>query len=90
MKIEEINDIIIELNDKICNEDTDFSTNLLFTLHSAGLFKVIEYLDVVIWNEDEDEREWIESINDYEPLKGFLIRKHKELVRDLNRINLES
>lgn len=54
-----------------------------FKLISDGYSSKIVFLDVVIYKSYDDEREWVEKDNDYEPLVPYLKRKCNEIIDDV-------
>ena len=46
------------------------------------------FLGLTIWKSDEDEREYSEEIDDFEPLQGFLMKKIKEILNLISSIEL--
>ncbi len=60
----------------------------LFEYHSIGYTSCIEFLGIMIWNEENDERHYDEEIDDYEPLEPFLRRKAIEIIKKVSAIRI--
>lgn len=50
--------------------------------HDFGL------INIELFNSENNDREFIEPINDYEPLYSYLIKKFNELKKIINNIKL--
>ena len=61
--------------------------NILFELRTIGYAHGITFLDIPIWHSDNDEREYNDEIDEYEPLKPYLIKKAKEILNILTKLN---
>lgn len=81
------NKIIFDINCDIVYLLGDDSTFAFLTFHSNGFSNWITFIDNVIQTDDENEREWDEDKNDYEPLQDFLMKKIKEKLIILNKFN---
>jgi len=54
-----------------------------FTFESDGKNCAISFMEVQIWDNENDGREWREE-DEQEPLKDFVIREAKKILADLN------
>lgn len=89
MDISQIEDIVYDINEQmIKQEHYDYGVFFGLELKCNGYNTLVSYLDVPIWFSDEDEREWIEEKNDYEPLDGFLKKKVNEINSLITNIEL--
>jgi len=43
-------------------------------------------IKICIWDSDSEPRDFIEEINEYEPLEQYLIRKISEIITSLNKL----
>lgn len=77
--IDSINYDLFELN----GEQIDFDLSLEYSY-----CHIIKFLGVVIWDEDNEEREWIEEKNDYEDLEQFLRTKIKLLIHKISSLKI--
>lgn len=57
-----------------------------FIFETNGEWQCVEFFGQPIWTSEEDVREWDESENNLEPLKGFLARKANELLALLKSV----
>ena len=55
-----------------------------FCYSTNGYIDIINFGEIMIWNSEMDEREWIEERNDYEPLKPFIKRMYNQEIKKLN------
>lgn len=91
MDISQIEDIVYELNEEIIAFNKDYYELGFFLgldLRCNGYNTIIYYLDIPIWYSDEDERDWIEENNDYEPLDGYLRKKINTINGYISQITL--
>ena len=75
---EEIFDIVDSLNEIWWDNQDD---NVPFELSYRCGSMIISFMGQRIWFEDEDEREFIENKNDYEPLQPFLEKKARGITK---------
>ena len=45
----------------------------------------IYFMGIVLWTDDNDEREYIEDTDEQEPLRDYIVRESKTLLKDLNK-----
>lgn len=57
-------------------------------LHSDGFYIVVTFCSIQLWSEDDDDREFREDTNEYEPLEPFLRRKVMELIDKIKGIKV--
>lgn len=83
-----IDDLINNLNQQLYESTNDPFPDCVFTYSSDGYATVVKYGDIFIWSSENDDREWIDSKNDYEPLEPFLVNQlKKELFKITNTID---
>jgi hypothetical protein len=78
-----------EFNEKVLDtlgEDSRFSADYMMMVETNGTQTIITFMGVRLWYSDEDEREYDESKEDYEPLLGFLERRVKEEIEFFSRL----
>jgi hypothetical protein len=78
-----INSELYEMSEDFCVENgigLSFSTD--------GYASVIEFMGHVLWSTENDEREYIEETDDYEPLAPFVRRKFNELIANFVSLTL--
>ena len=78
-----INNELYESNEAFCRE---YGTGLQFK--TDGFASVITFMDFEIWSTENDEREYIDEEDDYEPLAPFVRRKFNELIANLASLKL--
>ncbi len=78
--LEIINELNQELYEKVGEIGRDFSYS------TNGYVDIVNFGEIMIWNSEMDEREWIEEKNDYEPMKPFLKRILAQEVYELEKI----
>lgn len=75
--LEIINELNQELYEKVSEIGRDFSYS------TNGYVDFVNFGEIMIWNSEMDEREWIEENNDYEPLKPFIKRMYNQEIEKL-------
>ena len=75
--LEIINELNQELYEKVGEIGRDFSYS------TNGYVDFVNFGEIMIWNSEMDEREWIEENNDYEPLKPFIKRMYNQEIEKL-------
>ena len=72
-------EIIQELNQEIFDKYGDDSVHeILFTLETDGFNYQVKINGMLLWTDSDDEREWIEDEDDYEPLLPFLKKEYNK------------
>jgi hypothetical protein len=57
-----------------------------FNFESNGYQCKISFLGIALWDDDNDDREWLEDNDDEkEPLRNFIIRETKKVLADINK-----
>lgn len=69
----EINDVVSELNSDLY--EIHGETEMEFGLLSNGHSHVVSFGGATLWSSEDDDREWIEEENDYEPLIPYLKKR---------------
>lgn len=80
---EEILDLIEELNRESFLDGVSFEYYSPFEFKSNGDEYAVFFMGIILWTEENDEREWIDEENK-EPFRGYFIRESKKLLHDLN------
>lgn len=78
-----INEELFEMSEDFCVEN---GTGLCFT--TDGFASVIEFMGHVLWSTEDDDRDYIEETDDFEPLAPFVRRKFNELIDNLSALKL--
>ena len=79
--LEAVDDLNQELYEKVGEIGAEFSYT------TNGYCDIINFGEIMIWNSEMDEREWIEEKDDYEPLKPFLKRMLSQEIEKLIEVN---
>jgi len=81
MKKIDFTEIVRELN--ISLYEQHYETEVGFEYCTNGFMSSISIGGFNIWNSEDDDREWIEEENDYEPFLPFIKNKFNELTDKL-------
>jgi hypothetical protein len=75
--------LVEELNDKAI---TDLEYYCPFEFKSHGWNNsAIYFMGIILWTDENDEREYIEDTDEQEPLKDYILRESKVILKDLNK-----
>lgn len=81
--------IVSELNEELFNaKETSHDSPHCFVYSTTGNERSILFNDVFLWSSEDDEREFIEGINDYEPLLLFVKIKFNQYVESLEKLKM--
>jgi len=79
--MENLVEIIDNLNTSIWGEEGEneenFEYNFNYRYYTS--FELIFFDDILLWNSNNDEREWIEELDDYEDLEEFIKKEYCKL-----------
>jgi hypothetical protein len=73
-------------NTKLFELDPDNYMNFYFCTN--GYSNYIKFEDHILWSDDDDDREFIDDIDDYEDLTEFIIKKYNNYIHTLNSLKL--
>ena len=45
----------------------------------------IYFMGIILWTEYNDEREYVEDTDEQEPLRDYIVRESKVILKDLNK-----
>lgn len=79
----EIIEAIGNINNNFIEVSEENGYDYQLELISNGNTFVIRWLDITIWNSDDDSRQFDEDKNEYEPLEQFLKKRIKQLFDNL-------
>jgi hypothetical protein len=89
-------EVVEFLNEKLHGENAEYEENFMnfFTYETNGMYEAITlrlYIDdleikISIWNSESDDREFIEEMNEYEPLEDYIIKQYDSCVEKLHNI----
>ena len=92
-EIQEIYNAVVSINEELSDyyEQTENhivngeSYEIYLCLETIGFITMVTYVGFIIWRDDDDEREFYENKNEYEPIENFLRKK----VNEINKIDVK-
>ena len=76
--------LVEELNNEVSDRQ-GLEYYLPFEFKSLGWQNAaIYFMGVILWTEDDDEREYIENTDEQEDLRTYIIRQSEIILKDLN------
>lgn len=78
---EEVLDVVRELNDEIDNKLENAEATFHFSMESDGYCSLVTFMGLNVWSSEDDERDFIDEKDEYEPLKDYIKRETSKLVR---------
>ena len=88
MDYKEIIKVIDDLNSEL-GKKTNYDGFQQFTLSTNGYQDLIYFQDEVLWNSDEDDREFFEEKGEYEPLILFVKKEFNNYVTRLQKLKFK-
>ena len=79
-------EIVEQLNQELYDKHKE--DYYYFTFRSSGYVDSIWFNDECLWDSENNEREFIEKDNDYEPLLPFVKKKFNEYIKELSKLKL--
>jgi hypothetical protein len=77
-------DIVEDLNNDIADRN-GLEYYMPFEFKSIGWQgSAIYFMGVFLWSEENDERDYIENLDEKEDLKEFIIKQSLKILKDLN------
>lgn len=86
---QEVIDAVEAFNEKVHNsigDESEFSSDHMMTFESNSYSTIIKFMGLTLWSSDDDEREYIEAHDKYEPLLQFLERQFKRQLELFSRL----
>ena len=75
--------LVEELNNEAI---TDLEYYCPFEFKSYGWYNsAIYFMGIILWTDENDEREYIEDTDEQEPLRDYIVRESKVILKDLNK-----
>lgn len=84
---QEFEAVVADLNYHLFSIDEN--NHLVFSYEGTENFSYIKFGDEILWCSEEDEREFFEEDNRYEPLLDFVKKKFNEYVKKLQKFRFE-
>lgn len=75
-------DVVEKLNTEL-SKMYDEDGTIGFSYASNGFQEVIQFCDIIIWDSDSEEREWLKLHSEYEVLETFIRKQVKSLTNRL-------
>jgi len=88
MNIQTLEEIIMSIEEDIFESSGGVEYfNITYT--SNGYTVIVEFLGIMIWNNDDDERDYIDEEKDIKvPLEGWLRKRIMEEIEKIKKIRL--
>ena len=91
-KIEEVVD---NLNTRLWGMNGDENSSHVFIYTKAGFIENISLnlnfdnhsIEINLWNDDNDDRLFSEETQQYEDLEEFIVKKYKNIVKEMKKLN---
>ena len=82
--------VVYNINEELYTSSEDFcvENGIGLEFSTDGYASIIEFMGHVLWSTENDEREYIEETDDYEPLAPFVRHKFNELIANLSTLTL--
>jgi len=77
-----------DLYDNDATEKFCENYGLSFGYTTDGFVNVITLMDFMLWNDDNEEREYNEEMDEWEPLEPFIRCKFAEIVKNITQMKL--
>ena len=78
---------VVQVLNENLQDTLGYETELCFTLVTSGWSEIIEFMGVVLWSSEDDEREIVGD--DYEPLLPFVKDRFRSFANAVNRVGLD-
>lgn len=89
MNIDEVVKVISDLNERVEYVE-GISEMIHWSVITDGNCIAVKYLGSYIWSSEDDEREFFDADDDWEPLETFLIRTQNEFIENIVKHRLVS
>lgn len=86
MRSEDILNIIFELNGEIHEAGVVPEDFCGFEYRTNGWSSIIEFCGIMLWNDDDDARTYLEETDEYEPLETYLRRESNKLINRISKL----
>ena len=83
----ELVEIVSELNDEV--EDTLYGKGIVynpFEYRTTGYEQIVTFFGETLWCSENDEREFDEEADEYEPIEDFLRREATEFCKQVGQL----
>lgn len=83
MEVEEVLEVVRKLNDEINENLEEASATFYFGMDTDGYSSVVTFMGINIWSSEDDERDFVDNINEYEPLIDYLKFEANKMIENL-------
>ena len=87
LEIEEMVEVVDTLNDKIMGEDWVQNLGHCFVLQYSTYYAQILFNDIVMWCSENDEREYNEDKDEFEPLLKYIKKVFTYKLQEIYQLN---
>ena len=64
-------------------------TEMVFEYHTNGFRDIVSICGFIIWDSEDDNREWIKETQNYEPFLPFIKKEFNRIVDMLNSLKFD-
>ena len=90
----EILNVVDNLNEKLWGINGNQNLNHYFSYTKAGYIEGISldlnfddyHIEIQMWNDNNDDRKIDDRKGDYEDLEKFIVKKYKNIIKDMTKI----
>ena len=90
-QLQEVFGIVNDINADIyeANEDIVEEYGIYLEILTNGDTIIVQYLGCIIWNSENDERDFINEKDEYEDLNGFIRKSINNLTESICKVNIK-
>lgn len=82
MNVDEVLKVVEKINDSMTENNGDYEYHLSCEINSSYTIDV-KFLGISLYNNQSDDRKYIDEIDDYEELEPFLIRSMQKVLKNI-------
>lgn len=88
-----VQEVVESLNWKLWGEKGDNNVYCAFTYENATVWELVRFydtnfgLEIILWNSEDDNREYREETDDYEPLEDYILREFSKITGSLFKVD---
>lgn len=86
--MENLKEMVGKLNDRLFEIDDEYESCNSFIYSSCGHCESILFGDTLLWNSEDDDREYNEETNEYEDLKTFVVKQFNKYIDRIQNLTL--
>ena len=84
----EILEAVDSINYNLTDQQRDDNLIYLLEYSDNTWSRAVSICDQVVWCSENEDREWLEEANDYEPMEPYLRTKITQMIKELNTLKL--